>query len=174
MKNDNIWAPWRLEYLKSLGESEKPTEGEGCFLCEYCRCPEKDGENRVLWRTDRCLVVLNRFPYTGGHLLIAPVEHVSNLEGLAPASLQEMMMLARDAQQALGEAIRPQGFNLGVNINRCAGAGLPEHMHMHVVPRWEGDTNFMAVTGRIRVINQALDDLYAELREVSERLGLPK
>ena len=171
MKNHNIWAPWRAEYLKSLDDVSDGSPG--CFLCNYWAQPEQDKKNLVLWRTKQCIVLLNRFPYTGGHLLIAPAAHVANLCELEEDILLEIMILARDAQNVLEHVIKPHGFNIGMNINRCAGAGLPDHIHMHLVPRWDGDTNFMAVTGHIRVISQALDDLYKKLYESSKILNLP-
>ena len=119
------------------------------------------------------MVVFNRYPYTGGHLLIAPTQHVASLEKLDPQALQEMMLLARDGQKVLSQTIKPHGFNIGININRCAGAGLPDHIHMHLVPRWDGDTNFMDICGDIRVISQALDDLYEQLTNASRELSLP-
>ncbi len=173
MNNNNLWAPWRIGYLKSLGEKEKNPAGSGCFLCDYWAHPRQDAENLVLWRTGRCLALFNRFPYTGGHLLIAPAEHIRSMEEMGEQTMLEMMQLARDAQKVLTEAIHPQGFNIGINIQRCAGAGLPDHIHMHLVPRWEGDTNFMAVTGQVRVISQALEELYGQLREISQKLDLP-
>ncbi len=173
-QRDNLWAPWRLDYLKTLDARDKEPDGNVCFLCNYWNQPEKDVENLVLWRTQRCLVVFNRYPYTGGHLLIAPAQHVSDLDGLDDGTMLELMSLARDAQTVLKEAIKPHGFNLGINLHRCAGAGLPDHVHMHLVPRWDGDTNFMSVIGDVRVISQALDDLYGELKKVSITLKLPK
>ena len=180
MENDNLWAPWRFEYLKSLGEKEAHqgedaggAEGESCFLCRYWCAPEDDKTNLVLWRGRRCLVVLNLFPYTAGHLLIAPIAHVGTMQDLDDETLLELMVLTRDAQQVLAEAIHPHGYNVGININRCAGAGLPDHIHLHLVPRWSGDTNFMGVTVEVRVISQALGELYTQLGEISRRLKLP-
>lgn len=172
-QTDNLWAPWRIGYLKSLDAKDKNPDPKGCFLCQYRDQPDQDRENLVFWRTDRCMVVFNRFPYTGGHMLIAPAQHVPGLEDLEDATMLEMMKLARDAQAVLRKVIRPHGFNLGVNINRCAGAGLPDHIHMHLVPRWDGDTNFMSITGDVRVISQSLDEMYRELSEAAAELGLP-
>ncbi len=174
MNHRNLWAPWRIEYLKSLDDSA-PADAEkpGCFLCRYWNAPQRDKDNLVLWRTPRAMVLLNRFPYTGGHLLIAPAEHAPTLDNLAPDVLLEIMLLTRDAQKVLSEAIKPHGFNVGINIHRCAGAGLPDHLHVHVVPRWEGDTNFMSVCGDVRVISQGLESLYGELIRVGEKLNLP-
>ena len=173
MSNKNIWAPWRYKYLKSLGDSGTNSESKPCFLCRCWAEPQNDRQNLLLWRTKKCMVVFNRYPYTGGHLLIAPTQHVASLEKLDPQALQEMMLLARDGQKVLSQTIKPHGFNIGININRCAGAGLPDHIHMHLVPRWDGDTNFMDICGDIRVISQALDDLYEQLTNASRELSLP-
>jgi ATP adenylyltransferase len=172
--NNNIWAPWRFPYLKSLEEEESgQKESSGCFLCKYWNEPDNDKKNLVLWRTQRCLVVFNRFPYTGGHLLIAPAAHIADLEGLDNDTMLDMMLLTRDAQKIIRQAIKPQGFNIGMNISRCAGAGLPGHVHQHLIPRWDGDTNFTSTVGHVRVISQALDELYDQLTELSQRLQLP-
>lgn len=165
----NLWAPWRMEYIDALSEGE-----DGCFLCRYRDEPGKDRENLVLWRTGRCFSVMNRFPYTGGHTLIAPYEHVPSLSDLPRETMADMMELLRDAQEVLRETLRAQGFNIGINVGRCAGAGLPGHIHMHIVPRWEGDTNFMAVFGGARVIPQALQRLHEQLLEAGRKLHLPK
>ncbi|MGC9455288.1 MAG: HIT family protein [Phycisphaerae bacterium] len=165
----NIWAPWRMEYIDSLSD-----EDQGCFLCRYRDDPANDAENLVLWRGRRSFVVLNRFPYTGGHSLIAPAEHVGDVADLDDETLLEMMHLLRDLKRTLDEALSPDGYNVGINIGQCAGAGLPGHLHVHVVPRWGGDTNFMPVFGGVRVIPQTLGELYTQLREASGKLGLPK
>jgi len=168
-RHDNIWAPWRSEYIESLSQ-----EPDGCFLCRYRDEPEKDAENLILWRTPHCLAVMNRFPYTGGHLLLAPYDHVATLGDLPRQTLCEMMELLRDAQEVLRQTMRPQGFNVGMNVGRCAGAGLPDHIHLHIVPRWEGDTNFMTVFGGARVISTTLGRLREQILQTAERLGLPK
>ena len=167
--NTNIWAPWRIEYIQSLGGQDN-----ACFLCRYRDEPSKDTENRLLWRGEGCFAVMNRFPYTGGHMLVAPLEHVGGLDDLSGAVMCEMMEMVRDLQIVLKCAIGAQGFNVGMNIGRCAGAGLPGHLHLHVVPRWGGDTNFMSVLGDIRVIPQAMSQLYQQLQEASTELKLPK
>ena len=167
-RRNNIHAPWRIEYIRSLADAD-----DGCFLCNARDQHDNDVDNLLLWRTPRCLVVLNRFPYTGGHLLIAPNEHVGSLDDLPGEVLRELMELARDAVKVLTHAIRAEGFNVGFNIGRCAGAGLPGHIHLHVVPRWSGDTNFMAVLGETRVIPQALAELREELLAAAEELKLP-
>ena len=178
MLNNNLWAPWRIEYLKSFTKEEGNLDENApwhreCFLCHYWNNPDQDKDNLILWRTDHCILLFNRFPYTGGHLLIAPRDHVPSLDALAPQTVLEMMFLTRDAQKVLDQAVHPHGYNIGINIGRCAGAGLPDHIHLHLVPRWDGDTNFMSTTGNARVISQGLDDLYNQLADLSEKLNLP-
>ena len=165
----NIWAPWRIEYIRELAAGT-----DGCFLCDCRDESQKDAENLVLWRGRRCLAVLNKFPYTGGHLLVAPLAHLGDLADLDDRTVLEMMTMVRDAQAALKRAVHAQGFNIGLNIGRCAGAGLPGHLHVHVVPRWGGDTNFMAVLGDVRVIPESLANLYSGLCEAGRKLHLPK
>lgn len=167
--NTNIWAPWRIEYIQSLSGDD-----DTCFLCRYRDEPSKDAENLLLWRGAKCFAVMNRFPYTGGHMLVAPLEHVPELADLSNDTMCEMMEMVRDLQSILTRAIGAHGFNIGMNLGRCAGAGLPGHLHMHVVPRWNGDTNFMSVLGDIRVIPQALTSLYEQLQKASADLELPK
>ncbi len=182
MQNKNLWAPWRIEYLRSFSNDNKTadTDVDGnevsnnkCFLCRYEQQPEKDKENLVLWRTANCLVLFNRFPYTGGHMLIAPRRHIAQLEELNDVTMLELFKLTRQVKQVLDKAAHPHGYNVGININRCAGAGLPGHLHIHLVPRWDGDTNFMSVNAGVRVISQALEQMYDELTRISGQLKLP-
>lgn len=165
----NIWSPWRMEYIESLSGPDG-----GCFLCRSRDNPAADAENYVLWRGRRTLAILNRFPYTGGHTLIAPLAHVPGLADLDDATTLELWGMVRDVQAVLGKAIHAEGFNVGINIGRCAGAGLPGHLHVHVVPRWGGDTNFMAVTGDVRVIPVALAKLRQQMLDAGAAMGLPK
>jgi len=167
--NKNLWAPWRMEYIRELDGRD-----DGCFLCDYWAHPERDSENLVLWRTDQSVVLLNRFPYTNGHLLISPGVHVRGLDEVAEGQMVDLMGLTRDALRVLSEAFGAQGFNVGANFGHCAGAGLPDHLHFHVVPRWAGDTNYMAVLGDVRVIPQSLRDCYRQLRGAAARLNLPR
>jgi len=168
--NRNLWAPWRMDYIRSLNEE---ADGGGCFLCRYAQTPDRDGDNLVVWRGDTCLTVFNRFPYSNGHLLTAPLAHRAELDDLNDATLDELIRQVRDARRLLAETTGAQGFNIGMNFGRCAGAGLPGHLHVHTVPRWEGDTNFMAVVGDARVISQSIDALREEMRNVAAKLGLP-
>jgi ATP adenylyltransferase len=172
----NLWAPWRTEYIQALSSAEGAGEGggkEGCFLCRYRRQPRSDRKNLVLWRGPRTLTVLNRFPYTGGHSMVAPLQHVGGLGDLDEPTMLEMLAVLRDLPRVLTAAIGAEGFNIGINLGRCAGAGLPGHLHAHVVPRWSGDTNFMAVFGDVRVIPQSLESLYDAIRQAARELGLP-
>jgi ATP adenylyltransferase len=168
----NLWAPWRIEYIQGLVKGPEQAE-DGCFICNNLRNPQDDAKNLVLWRTQKCIVVLNRFPYNNGHLLIAPARHFPDLTDATDDELTEMIKLVRESQKALSLAIKPHGFNVGMNFGRCAGAGLPAHLHIHVVPRWEGDTNFMAVCGGTDVISQSLIALLDLLRQVTEEYHLP-
>jgi ATP adenylyltransferase len=168
--NDNLWAPWRMEYIDLLADKEAE---KGCFLCRYAAEPDQDVRNHVIWRTERCLTTFNSFPYNNGHLLIAPLEHQGSLSDFDDAVLAEMMLTARDAQRLLKETTDCHGFNVGMNVGRCAGAGLPDHLHLHIVPRWGGDTNFMPVLAGVRVIPQSIQALYDKMRAVVGKLGLP-
>jgi ATP adenylyltransferase len=167
----NLWAPWRIEYIDGLHTGD---DGEGCFLCRYAADADNDRRNLVLWRGEHCQAVMNRYPYTGGHTLLAPYAHVGGLEELDDPTMLELMLMARDMQKLLAECIHAEGFNVGLNVGKCAGAGLPGHLHMHVVPRWGGDTNFMAVLGGVHTVPQALDDLYDRLAAASARQKLPR
>jgi ATP adenylyltransferase len=152
-----LWAPWRMEFIRGPKE-------EGCFLCRIVReGPAKDAENLVVCRRSACILLLNRYPYNGGHLMVAPRRHVGTLGALSSEELREMMDLTCLAERLLERVARPQGFNMGLNQGVAAGAGLKDHLHLHVVPRWEGDTNFMPVLGRVRVMPQALEEMHAAL-----------
>lgn len=165
MQRQNLWAPWRMEYIQKLtGEDEK------CFLCKYRDSKDQDKNNFVLMRGKHCFVVFNRFPYNNGHLLVAPNEHISDLDELSDDSMLEMFKTVRKCKSMLSQTIMPHGFNVGINIGRCAGAGLPGHLHLHIVPRWNGDTNFMAVCGQTDVVSQSMEDLYAKLKPLCESL----
>jgi len=167
LEHKNLWAPWRIKYIQSLSESNS------CFICEARESPRDDDKNFVLWRTDKSIVILNRFPYNNGHLLIAPLRHIPDLEQASDEELLDLMKLVRESQKALTLAIKPHGFNVGMNFGRCAGAGLPDHLHIHLVPRWDGDTNFMNVCSDTDVISQSLTELLELLKKVSKEHNLP-
>ncbi len=170
MEHKNLWAPWRIKYIQGL--SEKPP-GSDCFICHNAQTPQDDNKNLLLWRTDKNIVMLNRFPYNNGHLLIAPIRHIGGLEQATNDELLEMIKLVRESQKALSLAIKPHGFNIGMNFGRCAGAGLPDHLHIHIVPRWDGDTNFMSVCSDTKVISQSLIELLVLLKQVSKNHNFP-
>jgi ATP adenylyltransferase len=169
-----LQAPWRMDYIRSLVKDD--AGGGGCFLCAAANATsEAEKRDRlVLWTTDLSVVLINRYPYTNGHLLIAPKAHKADLEELTEAEQLDLQRQTTEAVGLLKRAMSPQGFNIGINIGRCAGAGLPGHLHQHVVPRWNGDTNFMGVVGEVRVVPQAMSQLYDELtRVIAERLEAP-
>ena len=154
----HLWAPWRIRYIQ---DSHKPI---GCFLCAMLKAPRsQDRQHLLLLRGKTCFVCLNRYPYNGGHLMIAPRRHVADLAGLRPAEHAEMMQLSTRMVAVLRKVMKPEGFNLGINLGHAAGAGLRDHLHLHIVPRWVGDTNFMPVFADIKVIPQALEELYDQL-----------
>jgi ATP adenylyltransferase len=157
---ERIWAPWRLEYVK---DASKDKESE-CIFCAVLDAAD-DEANLVLKRGERCFVILNKYPYTNGHLMVAPYEHTAELQRLDEETLAEMMSLAQAGIAALETSYSPHGYNVGFNQGRVAGAGVEHHIHMHVVPRWGGDTNFMPVLGDTRVMNQTLADSYTTLKE---------
>jgi ATP adenylyltransferase len=154
-----IWAPWRLEYVK---DASKDKESE-CIFCAALDAGD-DEARLIVSRGERCFVILNKFPYTNGHLMVAPYEHIAELQGLDEETLTEIMSLAQRGIAALETSYAPHGYNVGFNQGRVAGAGVEHHIHMHVVPRWGGDTNFMPVLGDTRVMNQTLEDSYATLK----------
>ncbi|MEK6676327.1 MAG: HIT domain-containing protein [Planctomycetota bacterium] len=158
--NKNLWAPWRMEYIRSLASE---TDDSTCFLCRYWNEPQNDAENFVVRRYQDTFIVMNRFPYTNGHLLVALAAHKPELTDLDDSELIQMTKTLRDGVALLRQVTGAQGFNIGYNIGRCAGAGLPGHLHAHIVPRWSGDTNFMAVIGDTRVISESLQSLHAQL-----------
>jgi ATP adenylyltransferase len=167
LERKSLWAPWRVEYIQGLNKSSD------CFICNYLKKPQDDVKNLVLWRLNKSIVVINRFPYTNGHLLIAPARHISDLEQASDEEMLELTKLVRESKKALSLAIKPHGFNVGMNFGRCAGAGLPEHFHIHLVPRWDGDTNFMSVCTDANVISQSLTELLEQLKQISKEHNLP-
>jgi ATP adenylyltransferase len=156
---DHLWAPWRLAYVAA----PKPPSGEDpCFFCRGLAADD-DRANLIALRTERSVVVLNRFPYNNGHLLVAPRAHKSRLNELDDTEVLDVQMTLRRMVDALEGLLKPEGFNIGLNLGRVAGAGLPGHLHWHVVPRWQGDSNFMSVTADTRVLVQSLDALWEML-----------
>jgi ATP adenylyltransferase len=168
--NDNLWAPWRMEYIRSL--EQECAEANGCFLCAYHAAPADDSRNHVVWRGETAMAVMNRFPYTNGHMLVAPYRHIGDPQDLGEPEMAELGRMTYQAVALLKRCFKPDGFNVGANLGRCAGAGLPDHLHHHVVARWSGDTNYMAVLGGVRVIPDGLDATYAQLVDNAVAMGL--
>lgn len=157
---ERLWTPWRMAYLKA----PKGAETGGCIFCDKMAADaSQDRDNLVLWRGKNALVALNLYPYANGHMLVAPYQHTGALESLPPDTLQEMMMLVGRGIRALRVTMNPQGFNVGANLGRVAGAGVEDHVHFHVVPRWNGDTNFMPVLADTRMIPELLPQTYDNL-----------
>lgn len=154
---DYLWSPWRYQYVS------QGSEPSGCIFCERPQNPA-DEQNYILHRGRLNYVLLNLYPYTTGHLMIVPYAHVPDLAGTAPEALAEMMALAQVAERALGAEYRPDGFNAGFNIGQCAGAGVAGHLHLHLLPRWFADSNFMTVVGETRVLPEDLSTTYRKLR----------
>lgn len=164
--SETIHAPWRMEYIRSL---ENPDQSQGgCFICQALasESPDQKRARLVLWETPHVLVVMNKFPYTNGHVLVAPRSHVGQLEDLSDDELIDLQRQTVEATKLIRKAMCPQGFNIGINVGRCAGAGLPGHLHQHIVPRWGGDVNFMSVLGNVRVQPQAMEMIYDELMKL--------
>jgi ATP adenylyltransferase len=155
---DFIWSPWRYDYLASGGK--KPSS------CVFCVSGDTshDAERLIVFRGIHNFVILNLFPYTSGHAMVAPYEHLDTIAGAKPEQLLEMMQLAQRLIGALEKLYRPEGFNLGMNLGHAAGAGIREHFHLHVVPRWVGDANFMSISGETRVLPEELSKTYERLR----------
>jgi len=158
-----MWAPWRMGYVVG----EKPC------ACVFCRKIEsnEDEAQFVLYRGEHCAIVLNTFPYNSGHVMVVPFEHVAEMASLSAEASAELWELTRLAVHALKEALGWQGVNIGMNLGEAAGAGVKDHMHMHIVPRWHGDTNYMTACAETRVVPQSLEDSYRQLQPVVQRLA---
>ncbi len=162
-----LWTPWRMAYILSDKEDRR---AEDCVFCAKL-AEDRDAQNYVVWRGTHCAIVLNLYPYNNGHLMVIPYAHVPSLEDLPVKVQAEMMTTISKSLGLLRQAMQPHGFNIGVNIGRAAGAGIESHIHIHVVPRWEGDTNFMPVLAGTRVIPELLNDTYTNLKAVLDSKG---
>jgi len=156
-----VFTPWRLKYI--LGFKNKKGK-KRCFLCDAAEHPEHDAENLVLYRGRNAFIIMNRYPYNTGHLLIAPYRHVGDWLELTPEERAEIAELIAFAEEKLRELLAPDGFNVGINIGAVAGAGLPGHVHVHIVPRWKGDTNFLPVVSDVRLVPENVEGTYERLR----------
>ncbi|MCK4649491.1 HIT domain-containing protein [bacterium] len=155
---DVIWAPWRMKYI--MGEKEK-----NCLFCRVAK-ERKDRKNYLLFREGKCFIILNTFPYNNGHLMVAPYRHLAKLEDLNREELNELMELVSKSVGWLKKALKPEGFNIGMNLGKIAGAGIEDHLHIHIVPRWSGDANFMPTVAQVKVIPELLKDTYKKLLKV--------
>lgn len=160
---ERLWAPWRIDYILS----EKP---HGCIFCEKPR-EGRDDENLILHRGRYHFIIMNAFPYNNGHMMVVPYRHTSSLSGWSTDEQRELMELASLAVDLLTSSMRPDGFNLGINMGKVAGAGVADHIHLHVVPRWNGDTNFMPVLSDTRVISEHIRETFRRLKDELERMG---
>ena len=160
---DRLWSPWRSEYIASSSAAEK--EPTRCLFCELKADVNHDETNLVIHRAAHNLIVLNRYPYISGHLLIVPYEHVGDLDAASKETTDELMDLTKRCQTALRETYHPSGFNVGMNLGESAGAGIAHHIHIHILPRWTGDTNFMTAVGETRVLPEDLSTTYQKLRQ---------
>ncbi len=158
---DQLWAPWRLEYIIS-------NKVEGCIFCEFPK-ENEDEENLILYRGNHCFVIMNAFPYSNGHLMVAPYKHTGDVTELNSDESLEMMQLMQKCCNALKEIARPDGFNIGINMGTPAGAGIADHIHLHIVPRWNGDTNFMPVLADTKIIPESLKATYKKLKPCFEK-----
>jgi len=154
---ERLWSPWRMEYIEAAKD-----DPDGCIFCDL---PAKgdDAATLILSRGERAFVLMNSFPYNPGHLMVAPFRHTGDFEDLHADELADIDALLKRSLRALREEMEPQGFNIGMNLGRVAGAGIPDHVHWHVVPRWNGDTNFMPVVGQTRVLPELLEETYRKL-----------
>ncbi|MBI5167265.1 MAG: HIT domain-containing protein [candidate division NC10 bacterium] len=150
-----LWAPWRMEYIAG-------DKSSGCILCEKPK-EGRDSENFILFRGEAVFIIMNIFPYNSGHLLIAPYRHIDTLALLTKEEAAELMAFAQKSEKVLKETLKAEGFNLGINLGKAAGAGIEGHIHLHVVPRWNGDTNFMPILGETKVIPEYLSSIYLKL-----------
>ena len=155
---DRLWSPWRYRYVS------RTSAGEDCVFCS--KPGENDADALILFRGRRNFVILNLFPYTTGHLMVVPFQHTDTLQGICDATAQELFALVRVADQKLRGVYHPKGMNLGMNLGEAAGAGIAEHIHMHVLPRWIGDANFLTVIGETRILPEELSETYRKLKAV--------
>lgn len=163
---ERLWAPWRMQYIEQIDD---PAD-EGCI---FCGKPEEndDEKNLILHRSSHCFVIMNLFPYNNGHLMVIPYRHLSDYRDLTDEELLDMQQLVRKTVGIIDGLMKPQGYNIGMNLGRVAGAGIADHLHTHIVPRWNGDTNFMPVLGQVKVISEELRTTWRKLRAEFERVG---
>ncbi|MFA4641280.1 HIT family protein [Pyrococcus kukulkanii] len=157
-----LWAPWRIEYIRS-------PKYEGCIFCDFPK-ENRDKERLILYRGKHAFIIMNNYPYNPGHVMVAPYRHVKSIEDLTDEEMLEIMKLAALVMKAIRKVMKPDGFNLGFNIGKVAGAGIDGHVHLHIVPRWNGDTNFMPVIADTKVIPESLEQAYDEIKQAIEEI----
>ena len=161
---DKIFAPWRMQYILSNSDDKKP-ENPGCIFCTFPK-EDADEKNHIIERGEFCFVIMNAYPYNPGHLMVVPYRHTADVSSLTAEELAEMMSLVQKSVRVLTALMQPHGFNIGMNLGKVAGAGIDQHLHMHIVPRWNGDTNFMPVVGETRVISESLESTRQRLKDI--------
>lgn len=165
---ERLWAPWRMPWIRESSDGVSD-----CFICDAIQAAqEEDRERLLLYKGEEALIIMNRYPYSNGHMMVAPLRHLSDPRQLTPSEFAEVGLLTQLGLSALEAVMHPHGFNIGWNIGRISGAGLEQHLHQHIVPRWSGDTNFMPVVGGTKVISQDLWETYDELKEALETLKI--
>ena len=162
---ERIFAPWRIRYIMS-------PKHEGCIFCDFPK-ENRDEERLIVYRGEKCFVMMNNYPYNPGHVMVAPYRHVGSLEELDESEALEIMKLSQRAVKVIRETMDPDGFNIGINLGKVAGAGIEDHIHLHIVPRWNGDTNFMPVIADVKIIPEAVEETYKKLRSGFEKLTSP-
>jgi ATP adenylyltransferase len=153
---DRLWAPWRISYIKRIGKRKA-----GCL---FCRSLKSKGKNYIFIKNKHSFAMLNTFPYNNGHVMISPKRHIQDLKTLTDSQINDLFKTLKQVLYLLDKVLKPQGYNVGMNIGRCSGAGVPGHLHLHIVPRWEADTNFMPVVSDTKIISQSLEELYQRLK----------
>ncbi len=154
---EQLWAPWRMQYI-----AREEKNGD-CIFCEKWKS-DSDGENLILFRGEFCFVIMNLFPYNNGHLMVLPIRHFADIADLSESEQAEMFCLMQRNVASIRKVMKPHGFNIGFNLGQAAGAGIADHLHLHIVPRWTGDTNFMPVLGNTRVVSEAIEETYRKLK----------
>ncbi|MER3403187.1 MAG: HIT family hydrolase [Chloroflexota bacterium] len=160
--SERLWAPWRFQYVSQAGKRDA-----GCIFCTK-PAEQKDAENFILWRSTYSCALLNLYPYTSGHTMVVPYRHIADITDLTPEESLDLWQVMQRCVRALQQTYRPDGFNIGFNLGRSAGAGIEEHLHLHIVPRWHGDTNFMTTIGAARVLPETLPQTYERLKTALE------
>ncbi|MCX7879096.1 MAG: HIT domain-containing protein [Ignavibacteria bacterium] len=163
-----LWSPWRSEYIKSFKDEE---QNQTCFICEAINNPTEKVSRLVVFSSHSSIVLMNKFPYNAGHLLVCPVKHIPIFDELSESELLDLFQSIRKSLNVLNKSLKPHGFNIGVNIGRVAGAGLPEHVHFHIIPRWNGDTSFITLVSDTKVVSQAMDEIYNMLVKAFDEIS---